>query len=705
MLEQGISPPSGEWQSSEVIMPVGGKAEWMLPGRPFSVAGHEISAGLLYRSPPYAVDPDQARCCDVDPSLLVATEMPDFGGQFITLWPSYAKLHPRARLAFLLWNAEGRTRTDIHPHYILLFLYGLERRLILDQALDEATAIFAEIERLAQLYAHHVTVRKVIKKLVDAAELMISGEVMLDVSNWGALDDGVPVAVKLAIGRAARDGQPISADLALLWAVTSVNRAFTLPASLKLPVLAESFRSYLARARPEGLVLRPEGTANVAPVYHASSGDFSVPLSRFLEAVPDIEAMTLARLDVLTLVRNAINELISTQRAKDASQKSKPPAELAEVTSLREPREMGREAVQAWARQVFSNGQTQTLSLRVALKRYRGLYPSRLEKAEIIRLADVLAEIGFGIVPDPRFDIEPARIVDDVVLFLHPQTSGVEASADYRHALLMTMVCMSVARSDGDIAPEELAYIERLVDSFGRLMPGERARLDAERHWMQLVPLPLEPIFRQIRHLNRDERQRLAEIVIGAATADRRLPKVERKFSEALFAALGIAKQTLHDCLRLLNPVNTSEDGAVNSHLASPPESGGTPVDFGAVDELEDLVSAFREEAHALDLVPPSDPDPARPDTPTSASATLNVRVDGLDDRHAAMLVTLLRAAYWSMSNLDELARAHRLFADGAIETINEWAFEEFEDRLFEFEDSGLRLNPDIDVHRIRNVA
>jgi hypothetical protein len=55
-----------------------------------------------------------------------------------------------------------------------------------------------------------------------------------------------------------------------------------------------------------------------------------------------------------------------------------------------------------------------------------------------------------------------------------------------------------------------------------------------------------------------------------------------------------------------------------------------------------------------------------------------------LDARHAEFLLALIKKDLWKKSDLEHLAKANKLMADGAIETINEASFSEFDESLIE---------------------
>ena len=68
---------------------------------------------------------------------------------------------------------------------------------------------------------------------------------------------------------------------------------------------------------------------------------------------------------------------------------------------------------------------------------------------------------------------------------------------------------------------------------------------------------------------------------------------------------------------------------------------------------------------------------------------------DGLDAKHAAFLGELLLRPHWEEDEYRTLASQFGLMPAGAIETLNEWSLDHFDDLLIE-EGQGYTVNQDI---------
>lgn len=91
------------------------------------------------------------------------------------------------------------------------------------------------------------------------------------------------------------------------------------------------------------------------------------------------------------------------------------------------------------------------------------------------------------------------------------------------------------------------------------------------------------------------------------------------------------------------------------------------------------LSKIFAEEAAQASPLPPPTPEPEPED---EAQAPL-----GLDEAHSALLRLLLSRPEWTRSELEDAAADLDLMLDGAMEQINEAAFDAFDEPLCEGDD------------------
>ena len=96
------------------------------------------------------------------------------------------------------------------------------------------------------------------------------------------------------------------------------------------------------------------------------------------------------------------------------------------------------------------------------------------------------------------------------------------------------------------------------------------------------------------------------------------------------------------------------------------------------------LSNVFADEA------PETEAENAEP--PAAAQPTAYL---GLDEPHSALVAELLTRPCWSESEFASLVQRCGLMAGGALEAVNEWAYDRYGDALLE-EDLDLRLNAEL---------
>jgi hypothetical protein len=76
-----------------------------------------------------------------------------------------------------------------------------------------------------------------------------------------------------------------------------------------------------------------------------------------------------------------------------------------------------------------------------------------------------------------------------------------------------------------------------------------------------------------------------------------------------------------------------------------------------------------------------------------SAETGLDPRFENLDARFHAMLSQLLARPTWGKREFDALARELKLMPDGALDAVNSWSYERYDDPLIE------ELGEELHVH------
>ncbi|GAB3892852.1 hypothetical protein GCM10027612_41240 [Microbispora bryophytorum subsp. camponoti] len=153
---------------------------WLPPGVGVGVAGLNIVGGLLYVGAGLpSVSGQTVEPALIDPRLPVDLRRPDWTGQGLRYWPSYASIPPDSRAAYLSWLADGRRYPHVPIGYVFLYFYGLERRALHDLRLDRSTVgrelsiIQAEVRRLLRIYGENSSFRSYAGEFDQVLDLLI----------------------------------------------------------------------------------------------------------------------------------------------------------------------------------------------------------------------------------------------------------------------------------------------------------------------------------------------------------------------------------------------------------------------------------------------------------------------------------------------------------------------------------------------------
>ncbi len=111
-----------------------------------------VYVGYGLKTAPWETEPSL-----IDPQLNIRANRSPGSRQDLDYWPSYNRITPENRETYLSWLASGRRASSIPIGYVFLFMYGLERRVLVDifpngSLASELLAIRAEMTELLRLY-------------------------------------------------------------------------------------------------------------------------------------------------------------------------------------------------------------------------------------------------------------------------------------------------------------------------------------------------------------------------------------------------------------------------------------------------------------------------------------------------------------------------------------------------------------------------
>lgn len=660
-------------RANPVPPPQGG---WVPAGGALRIQGRDIG-GMVYLGPPPRNHP--AALSDhgwIAPSLPVASDGGDPAGDGLPYWPTYAEIPPRSRATYLDWLAGGRDAADTNVGYVFLYFYGLEKRFFLEKAPEaERRTIIAEVARLRAVYGHNGSVRRYLGDFIQTATAVVDGLPVVPPEPDGGWD--LPLSLKLALGRRIADGEPLTSAWLLSWFLHHPERNLRTAAQRCAPEFRAMFGLIFDQRFAGGLTVRKPRKL-LRPVYRAASGSFDADLTPlFGAACPDVAdqrrpieiAQEIA--DEASAALDRFSRFIGRNpdgRGTIEGQALLPPALAALFPSA------ALDALRDWTAEVIaSGGQVGTDALLARL--LGAAAPARVLRRHLADAQDALARFGVGLAPDPRHALRLPAGDEPMVLF--PQPDGpapAEASEAFLRALLQITLGSLVAQADGTSSGAERASLARLVEAEPGLTAAERRRLAAELDWLFAVPPDLRPLRSRLKAIPATQQAPLRQAMITVAQADGFAGAEEVAGIERVYRLLGIDPREAYSDLHA---------GAVDAAPQRPADA--VPEETRRLDPGR--IAAIRADTALVSSVlgnifDPGPDEAAEP--PAAAPPPVPAALAGLDPRHAALATAALAAPDLDAAGFAALAASHGLMPDGAIETLNEWAFDTYDDALID---------------------
>jgi len=660
-----------------------GEGQWVQPGESIEVAGMNLPGGMLYVGGRLKGLNGGPEPCLISGQYTVA-RVGNFQSHHMGYSPSYAEASPEERRAYLNWLSDGRSHPDCDIGYVFLFFYGLERRVIVDSrnapaARNDWPAINVELRRLLAIYGEKSeSFKRYAGELLNWIELAGKSTQLYKqpVPDFPRTYE-LPPYLRLALGQAAIDRAPLPALLALAWMRLSPE-CYLRTAATRCPNEFERLfaQRYYETLGP-GLVL-PKNRTKLKFVYQpASAGLRGADITMAFGDVPDITALTAPIKKLMEIANQCTDELGSYSRlvGKD------PGAAGALEGLLLLPATLWPAAAQAKLQALTAQMREGRMSLPLKeLLAVLGGADLVVNRDRARGLARALEGADIGMEPHFLGGAKAPGEQDTIVLFAQPlMDSNVGSRADYQMAALTLQLASAVAQADGEFHDREVAHLRAEIEGWAHLTLAERRRLHAHLQWLIASPMNLSALKKKLEPLPTAARETLAAFMATLAQADGIVSPDEVKFLEKVYKALGVEPK------RVFSDIHTAGTGGAPVFTVQPDKQGfrldveriaALQKDTVRVSEL--LSKIFVEEADAPTSVAPA-PEPELED---ETNAPL-----GLDEAHSALLRLLLSRPEWTRAELEDAAADLDLMLDGAMEQINEAAFETFDEPLFEGED------------------
>jgi uncharacterized tellurite resistance protein B-like protein len=684
-----------------------GRDGWVPPGAPVEVAGLTLPGGMLFVGPRLsAANGGGTDPALINPKLRVDLKRPDWTAATVGYWPSYSDITPQARGAYLTWLAGGRREPKAPVSWPFLFFYGLERRVIVDATepgpvRDEVPLIRAEVVRLLGLYGYNHSFDSYATGFLDLIDFYGTST---DTTNPPERTQDrwhVPAGLRAALGAFAVEGTPVPVDWALAWAHFHPE-IYPRTAATRCPAEFEAlFRARYASKHGAGLTLRATSSVLTHSYRSASAGIGHAELSTKL---PDVFTQAVPSKKLAALFEDCTNALDPYSRYLGRNPDARgtlaatallPPelvtgagGELGRLTGFIDQQLAGEVPVLIEGADLIAFWPTKTAG--------------KVAKADAVAVAQLLGAHGVGLEPDVRLG-GPVLAAGPTVLFRTVPGQPTAPSPEYSAAAILLHLAVAVSVADGHASDAETVHLRDHIETAMHLTAPEQLRLHAHTTWLLAGQTKLTGLTKRLDLLDDAQRDAIGDFLTMVAAADGVVSPAEITTLTKIFKLLGLDPASVYSRVHAVTTGGLPAAGPVTVRRQSPgapgyavpprPASGTSHLQVVRLDEA--LIFAKLAETAAVSALLGSifiDDDQA-PSAPPPATA--NMPLAGLDGPHSELLRTLAARASWSRGELEAECAGLSLLPDGALDTLNEAAYDAVGDPFADGDDP-IDINRDV---------
>jgi uncharacterized tellurite resistance protein B-like protein len=307
--------------------------------------------------------------------------------------------------------------------------------------------------------------------------------------------------------------------------------------------------------------------------------------------------------------------------------------------------------------------------------------------------------LNIGLEPDVLSGNRTPKNTDTIVLFSAEGDDGsLRTTAEYDAAVVTLDLASAVAAADGESSTEGMSLVGSHIDSWDHLCVAHRKRLKAHLRMQLHQPPTLASLKKKLGPLTHHAKRTIATFLAQLVQADGQVSPQEVRLLERLYKTLELDPQLLYSDLHgaAIQVPGSSSTGSSPSRASTSSRDVSAQTLEGSASgfslDLNKIAQLQRETAEVSALLAevfsgePSEPPPTVEITREDQSGTA-ATLYGLDTEHSAFLRMIVSRREWSRQELEDVANDMELMLDGALEQINDMAFERFDMPVSEGED------------------
>ena len=678
-----VSVGSKAWeQPTEFTLPVAPRAvkskelRWLGRGEPIQVQGRTLPCGFVYVGKGtnfeqyYALDP-----------LLSATVGMAIPPDVIGYYFNYATLNPEQRASYLDWLAAGASSLT-EPGLGMLYFYGLERRVldliqgnVSNPPEQELEQLVDEIHRLRLLFQEKPgSVTHCCLRLADfAAARALGGVTVPDLPRAWERTFELPFIMRYGLGCFMRDGKPIPMEWALRWAYVEPTIYLRTPATRCPQEFEAAFASVYKEKFGDGLVV-PANKTKLKLAYQPGWPMHLEPEIKYeFSGIPDVAALSSPQQTLKEIIEQSTTAIDGYSRYLGRNTAKAGTLEAFLNLPLRFWPSTECERWQAFLTSIVAPIEPVTLEALLRELGYVGDPPS----AKITEIVTNLNHALVGFEPDVLSGARRPKPAEMIVLFpLTSESTSDRTTDEYKKASLTVSLSACVALADGHASPEEAAAVEAMIGSWKHLHVDQCTRLRAQYQLQVRQGTSLASFKSRFANLTLEGRMQLALALSSLATVDGNIAPSEVKLLEQVYRALGLDPQLLYSHLygsghyahgvESLEPSQSSQNHAYTLDASR----------LAAIRQETEQVSALLAGVFVEEEKPNEAPTQVTGPISYSVLHPQDELLPGLDAKHQRFLAEILQRPSWTRSELVGTAAKMQIMLDGALERINEAAFD-----------------------------
>lgn len=670
--------------------------KWIKPGESVTIKEQTITGGNFYWGGKLnSLDGYGLEASLVDDSLKIENKPHSFEDDSLGYWPKFISLTPKGRGAFLSWLSGKRSDPMTPLGYVFIYFYGLERRIIVDStkqmvADSEFKDLFDEILRLKNIYGRSHSLSNYSIRLLETMCLLRPHAVShLDLEKKPQKDS---LLFKYRLATAVNGKKPISAELALAWIRFYPDYNFKTPARRCGDEFSLMFTQLYSKKYGDGIVVKPNKTRLKIEYHPASPSLCGVFLPQ--QDLPDPSILK-GPVDKLVVIADECTEKLdaySRYLAKPGTSQEDIAAVLLLPDDLNDWRETsGLGKFKTWA--------GDTVSTRNGLVDFKEFWihtklplPSKINKKEAELIQNLAEKAGYGIAPDTRYHHAKTSTDGKLVLFPGGHGKYFKPSKIYRETGMMLRLGAMVATIDEHVDQTELKLLTQLIDQNTNLSPTEKQSLHAYLIWRINTPSNTAGLKAGLEKLGKKEKAAVSRILVGVAMADGKIEPEEVKQIERLYTMLGLDKALVTGDISRISSNRTG----LQPLISQTETTSSTPASFRLNESILSIYESETKDIQSmLGTIFMEDSPTGEFEDPTAESIATEEET-GIDKQHYALFESLTQKDKWTHEEVKALCHNSGLMVNGALETINDWSFDNADAAVLEEDGNTIYVDQEI---------